>query len=258
MRSGTEPLHLRLKSEIMDQVAGGIWPKHSPIASERELCKRYNVSRTTARRAIIDLVHEGLLYTVLGKGTFVAEPSLRQELKPLVGFTQDLNLQGIDIKSEVVEFRRIEADEELGGRFGVRVQSPIIILVRVRRAAGEPIALQRSYLPEHLCPGLLGFDLSEASLFQTLREEYKLVLSEASTAIKSGLATEAERKLLSLPDPSAVLRTFQTTCVKGGQVIEWCESVFHGDHFELTSRLSPEGTMRPLAQINRLQTIGHS
>lgn len=244
MELGAAPLHQRLKGIILEQIGRGAWPPHGQIASERELCERYQVSRTTARRAIADLVHDGLLYTVLGKGTFVAETPLRQELKPLVGFTQDLTAQGLEITSRVVEFRRIEAGEEMVSRLGVRLHSPIILLVRIRQAGGEPVALQKSYLPEHLCPGLLGFDFANASLYETLRDEYQLALTEGRTVIKSGLASAEERQTLNLPDPAAVLRTFQTTYLQSGQIVEWCASVFHGDQFELTSKSSAEGQVQ--------------
>lgn len=251
MELGAAPLHQRLKGVILEQIGRGDWLPHSQIASERELCERYQISRTTARRAIADLVHEGRLYTVLGKGTFVAETPLQQELKPLVGFTEDLGTQGLEITSQVLDFRRVEADEELATRLGVRYHSPIILLVRLRQVVGEPVALQTSYLPEHLCPGLLGFDFTSASLYQTLRSEYQLALTEGRTIIKSGLATEAERERLHLPNPAAVLRTFQTTYLQTGEIVEWCASVFHGDHFELTSKASAEGQVQYHAHGSR-------
>ena len=44
-----EPLHLQVKSRILKAIGDGDWPPNTQIASEREICVRYNVSRTTTR-----------------------------------------------------------------------------------------------------------------------------------------------------------------------------------------------------------------
>ena len=105
--NNAEPLHQQLKGIILKSISTGEWPPHCQIASERELCERYNVSRTTTRKVLSDLIHEGVVYTVSGKGTFVSEHRLRQELKPLVGFTQDLRDQGVEVNSRVALFERV-------------------------------------------------------------------------------------------------------------------------------------------------------
>jgi GntR family transcriptional regulator len=230
-----EPLHHQLKRVILEHVTDGKWPPSTQIPSEREMCEQYGISRTTARRAIADLIHEGQLYTITGKGTFVAERPLKQKLEPFVGFSQDLAGQLIEVKTKVLESGRVEADERLAKQLGLRPLSPVLKLRRLRLGAGQPIALQTAFLPEHLCPGLLRFDFVRDSLFLTLRDEYGLELVRGFTTIKAGLASKQERTLLALNNPSAVLRTFQTTHLSDGQIIEYCESIFHGEHFELTS-----------------------
>lgn len=230
-----EPLHQQLKALILRSISSGEWPPHSQMASERELCERYNVSRTTTRRVLSDLIHEGLVYTVNGKGTFVSEQRLRQELKPLVGFTQDLRDQGVEVRSHVDLFDRMEADESLAAHLRIRPHAAVIRLRRCRFAGTQPLAIQTTHLPEHLCPGLLQFDFARHSLFETLRHEYGLHLVEGATVIKPGLATDQEARMLDVTVPAAVLRTLQTTFVRDGQVIEYCVSAFHGDLFELTA-----------------------
>ncbi len=54
------------------------------------------------------------------------------------------------------------------------------------------------------------------------------------TKIKANLATPFERRALKLINPSPVLRTTQVTYLDDGQPIEYCESVFHGEPYELT------------------------
>ncbi|NDV01329.1 GntR family transcriptional regulator [Pseudoroseicyclus tamaricis] len=237
-----DPLHSQLRRFILEQIRTGEWQPHARIASERELCDRFGVSRTTARRAILDLVHQGELYPVAGKGTFVADRPLRQELRPLVGFDEDLRSQGLVTRSQICDFRRIEADTDLARSLGVGLHSPVILLRRLRLLRDQPLAIQTSFLPEHLCPGLMRLDFNGRSLYRTLREQYGLDLMEGTTVITAALASEEEAGLLKLKPPAAVLRTSQMTQLATGEVIEKCESSFNGGLFELTSaagRLAP-------------------
>ena len=233
--NNAEPLHQQLKGIILKSISTGEWPPHCQIASERELCERYNVSRTTTRKVLSDLIHEGVVYTVSGKGTFVSEHRLRQELKPLVGFTQDLRDQGVEVNSRVALFERVEADDSLAAHLKIRPFAAVVKLRRCRFAGEQPLAIQTTYLPEHLCPGILQFDFASQSLFETLRQDFGLKLLEGSTVIKPGLAEDWEAAMLGVGSPAAVLRTFQTTFMEDGQVIEYCVSAFHGELFELTA-----------------------
>lgn len=240
------PLHSQIRDQLEATIRSGKWRANDRAPSERELCDRHGVSRITARRAIADLVNEGLLYTVAGKGTFVADRPLRQELRPLVGFDEDLRSQGIPTEARVRDFRRIEADADLAKVLGLRHFSPVLQLSRLRLLRGQPLAVQTSYLPEHLCPGLLHLDFAQRSLFRTLREDYGLDLLEGSTVITAALADAREQDLLALQPPAPVLRTSQITLLAGGEVIERCITSFNGALFELSSasgRVAPVGVM---------------
>jgi GntR family transcriptional regulator len=239
------PLHAQLRQAILDAIDAGEWLPESRIASENELCARFGVSRTTARRAIADLVHEGVLVTVGGKGTFVADRPLRQELRPLVGFQDDLRAQNIEVRSVLLDLSRVEAPPELAADLEIGDFSPVVRLRRLRLADDQPLAVQTSFLPEHLCPGLLRLDFEGRSLYRTLRDDYGLNLVDGSTVIQAALAEPEEAELLGLPPLGPVLRTIQTTRLAGGRVIERCEASFHGDRFRLTAGGNTGGGLDP-------------
>lgn len=228
------PLHTRLRESLVSAILTGEYAEGDRIPSERDLCDRFQVSRTTARRTLTGLVHDGWLYTVTGKGTYVGGRHLDQALRPFTGFTDDLTQRGIAVASRVLVATDAKADATLADRLGLRAQAPVLVLHRIRLAGGTPIAVQRTWLPEHRCPGLLGFDFSQRSLYEVLHTEYGLRLHRGHSVIRAGLPTAAERDHLGIDDQSAVLRTFQTTYLEDGDAIEYCESVFHGDRYDLT------------------------
>lgn len=71
MTGRQRPKYLMLKQEILSWIYSGQLHPHDPIKSEHELAALFNISRHTVRQAIGELVKEGWLYRIQGKGTFV-------------------------------------------------------------------------------------------------------------------------------------------------------------------------------------------
>ena len=74
------PLYYQLKVHIESQIRSGAWQPGDQVPSESVLGEKFHVSRTTVRQALGELVNQGLLTRVQGKGTFVAHPRIRQRL----------------------------------------------------------------------------------------------------------------------------------------------------------------------------------
>ena len=89
------PLYYQLKQEIKTSILRGNFKEGDLIPSERELSEKYNLSSTTVRRALNDLVQEDLLERKAGKGTFVRTQRIKRDLKKLLGFTQNMTEMGL-------------------------------------------------------------------------------------------------------------------------------------------------------------------
>ncbi|HIQ00234.1 TPA: extracellular solute-binding protein [Candidatus Bipolaricaulota bacterium] len=71
-RNGPRPLYRQIKDLILGWVRSGEVTPGSRLPPERELGRRFGVSRHTVREAIAELEREGVLYRVQGSGTYVA------------------------------------------------------------------------------------------------------------------------------------------------------------------------------------------
>lgn len=233
--SGT-PLYAQLADVLRKQIQDDPLPPNTQLPSERELCEQHGISRITVRKAMDELLHEGVVYTCVGKGTYVAEPKLSEELQSLSSFTEDMQRRGMAVSSQVLEAALVPCDDFLAARLHVPRGAEVIHLHRLRLADGLPIAIQRTYLPHHLCPDLLQYDFSLRSLLDVLRTEYGLKLARADTSIEAAIARTEEIHLLQLSSPAAVLTSEQTTYLDSGVVIEWTRSVFRGDRYRLRTR----------------------
>src|SRR5215210_7092576 len=94
-RSGTEqgrgaPAYKRLYRELRDALEGGEFREGRRMPTEAELCRRYGVSRHTVRQAFQDLVAEGLVYRVPGRGTFATSLSEHGRYLRSIGTVEDL------------------------------------------------------------------------------------------------------------------------------------------------------------------------
>ncbi|HJZ47512.1 MAG TPA: GntR family transcriptional regulator [Roseiflexaceae bacterium] len=226
------PLYAQLKEEIIAAIARGELAAGDQIPSQRVLCERHGMSHMTVRRAISELLSEGVLYAIPGKGLYVTEP--KQDAEPLlIGFSEDMARRGMAASSQVLAAEIVGASTVLASALGVTVGTPLVHLRRLRLADGEPMAIQSSYLPHALCPGLLAHDLGGGSLFALLRSEYHLHLADGTTVVEAALADAEQARLLGLRLPAPVLIIEQLTYLDSGRAIEFVRSAYRADRYRL-------------------------
>ncbi len=239
-REAPDPLYLQLKDTLTADIRAGNYQSHERLPSERELALRYNVSRMTVRQALLELAHDGAIYTRVGKGTFVAAPKVAQQLRTLTGFTQDERNRGARPASRVVEAALIDAPPEVAAVLRLPPGGPVNFLLRVRLSDDLPVAVERAYLSYSLCPDLLRHDFSVESLYDVLENVYGLALVEAEQSFEAALAEPNELRLLELTPPSAVLRMNRLTFLRHRIPVEYVSSTYRGDRYQFTSTLLPK------------------
>ena len=234
---GLAPKYSRLKESLLELITS--LPAGAPIQTERELCARYGVSRTTVRQALQELVHEGRLYRVQGKGTFVAPAKLVQTLQ-LHGHTEEMEAQGLRPGSRLLSAADVPAPPEVAAFFGLGEEALVHRVVRVRLVDGEPIAIQTVFL-DALRFGDVGRGLAESvSLYQLLRDRYGVQLAGGEETIESTVAGRDDAKLLETKVGSPLLLLSRRSWDADGRPIEHAESLYRGDRYRVVVRL--EGT----------------
>jgi GntR family transcriptional regulator len=226
------PLYAQLKEQIIAAIARGDLAQGDQIPSQRVLSEMYRMSHMTVRRAISELLHEGVIYAIPGKGLYVTEPKQDAE-PPLRGFTEDMSQRGMVASSQVLAAEVVGASTVLSSALGVPIGTPLIYLRRLRLADGLPMAVQGSYLPQALCPGLLEHDLGRSSLFELLRNVYHLRLADGTTVVEAALADAEHAKLLGLRVPAPLLVVEQLNYLDSGQAIEFVRTAYRADRYRL-------------------------
>ncbi len=142
------PAYRRLYRELRDALEGGEFREGRRMPTEAELCRRYGVSRHTVRQAFQDLVSEGLVYRVPGRGTFATHLSERGRYLRSIGTVEDLMVWS-DTSVELLRPISIQEDEAAARLLGLRAPEVALLLMR-RHHDGLPFALARVYLAPEL------------------------------------------------------------------------------------------------------------
>jgi GntR family transcriptional regulator len=234
--SSSNPLYSQLEQILRSKIETHQWPTGFQLPSERELCEAYQVSRITVRRAINDLALQNLVQSIPGKGTFVILPQMREPLRPLSSFSEDMRRRGLLAFSHILQAEILPADEETARTLNIPAGGEVIHLKRLRLVAPDqlPVAIQTVLMPHYRCPNILCFDLKKRSLYEVFRDEYHLVLERGETVISARLADHTESEQLKVKPPAAVLVSDQVTYLHTGEVIEVVNSVFRSDLYQLT------------------------
>ncbi len=141
------------------------------IPTEKELGNLFNASRISIRRAIKELVDEGTLKIVRGKGTFVSAQRKEIHLLDLQGFSEGLTTDNDTITKDIISIRKVNRNEDLDRVFEKRYDEYIELVRKVYRNDQE-LSLDFAYLPTDLYPGIEDKITPESSTFAIIHDDY--------------------------------------------------------------------------------------
>jgi GntR family transcriptional regulator len=184
-RNGFIPLYFQIQRALRENIHSGELSEGDALASEEELARTYQVSRTTARQALHGLKTSGYAYSQKGRGTFVTRPKLEKNIMHLMGFTKHMKQGGMVPSSRVLEQLAIKATKDLAQKLKVAIGEPVLRLRRLRLADRIPMALEESHIPLKFFPGLERISCSKQSVYHILRENYGVRVAWADEVIEA-------------------------------------------------------------------------
>ena len=226
------PLYLQMKTAIETEIRDGKYAPEERLPSERELCERFGVSRMTARQALKELERDGLVFSRVGKGTFVSEPKIDQQLRNLTGFSQEISTRGARPSSKVLSAQVVPASANMAAILKVMQGAEVVELSRLRLSNELPLCIEIAHIPHYLCPNILKNDFSHESLYQVFERDYKHHLVRAEQVMEAGLANARELELLQMVSPASVLRIERFTYTQQDLLLEYVTSAYRGDLYK--------------------------
>jgi GntR family transcriptional regulator len=232
------PLYARVESALAAEITKGTLPPGSQLPTEDELIEKFEVSRITVRRAIHELVGRGLVEIRRGKGTFVAQPKITQELTELSGFVEDMRALGRIPTARVLDMQIVAATEKVAAQLSLKKGSKVVRIQRVRLADGVAMSFDETYLPLKIGRKIITNNLKIEPIFSLLEEKYKIPLIGADYELEAAAAEPTVSRALQIESGSPIFLIERTSYTTGNQPIDYERLHYRGDLIRFVTRLS--------------------
>ncbi|MGE5811399.1 MAG: GntR family transcriptional regulator [Ignavibacteria bacterium] len=204
-RDKPQKLYIQVFEILKKKIENGEWSVGSQIPIEEELCRIYEVSKATVRLAVLELVRQGYLTRQQGKGTFVCKRVIPEGLTMLTSFKELMLETGITFSTQVLAQTVIMPTDDLDLKLDIPEDKHVIFIKRLRSVDKEPVLVQETYIPHHICPPLTEEDVANNSLFELLEKKHGITITRVKDYIEIIYSKAEESKLLGLPKGSPVL-----------------------------------------------------
>lgn len=224
------PLYVQIRERLRAEVAE--MKPGTAIPVEAELEKRFRTSRITVRRAVEELVDEGLLLRQQGRGTFVQKPKLTHELASITSWTEQLRQRGIEPRTKGLEVAIEEPRRSVAEALSLARGERVVRIRRVRLAGKEPLSLMTNFVPERLVPSFGAAMLENESLYEVLERRYHLVPALAEDTVGARGASKEEAAALKIPVDTPVVSVRRVALLEDGTPLELALVASRGDRYE--------------------------
>lgn len=226
------PLYMQVARKLMQDLRDGRYQVDQALPSERVLSEQLDVSRVTARKAIDQLVEQGLVVRKRGSGNYVA-PRIEQPLSNLSSFSEQLQQRGYKPSSQWLKRAVVMASAEEQMTLGLSPNTRVARLERLRLADDVVMAYEVSTLPASVLPKP---EAVGSSLYEYLnRSGHQPVraLQHIRAMNASGILAEQ----LGVPEGQAVLFITRVGYLETGQAVELTHSYCRSDHYDFVAEM---------------------
>jgi GntR family transcriptional regulator len=249
-RSSAIPLYHQFKMYIIEMIKNKNFNPGQRIPSETSLCTQFGLSRYPIRQALAELVQEGWLLRLRGKGTFVSTPRVQLSVTwQLLGFNEDMERKGHKVETRILENRIDGSRTDVAENLQIQEQTPVVCISRLRLLDGYPYLVDYIYVRSDLCPGLENLDLNNVSLFGTFRKYYGLTIARAHRTLTIESASASIAKMLLLKNGSPLFKLTDVCYSNTNVPVQFASVLINSERSEFVFDLSLERSISPLKVV---------
>ncbi|WP_242667403.1 GntR family transcriptional regulator [Parendozoicomonas haliclonae] len=232
LKDSATPLYLQLQSLIQQAIDCGTLERGSALPAEREIAQYMKVSRVTVKRAISELVTEGLLVQRQGAGTFVAERMVHK-LDRLNSFSEVIESVAKHPDSLWIERGIGLANREEQTRLELPSGAEVVRMFRVRMADETPVALEYAVVPRRFLDN--PFEVT-GSLYEALARAGSRPV-KAVQKLRAVALEETFADYLNIDAGIPVIVMERRGFLADNTPVEYSRSHFLGDTFEFEAEV---------------------
>ena len=235
------PLYSQLVSIVKRNISAGTLGPGDLVPSESELCKTFDISRSTVRQAIGALEAEGLVVRKQGRGTFVAEPKVRKRTENVYSFTSEISSMGMTPSSTLLDFEVIVPGADIARMLELSsTDTPVYRFTRIRNVNDEPLIMETSFSPQYIYPNLTR-ELLQTHSFYSLLYGVGIVPTSATDTYEAVVMGQKEAMLLHCSAGSGAFFVQRRTYNANGLCYEFTRSLMRADRVRLNVFLQKDG-----------------
>lgn len=224
--------HEAIYHDLRKKILNGTYASRSALESEEVLCKRYEVSRPTLRKALDALKQDGLVHSRQGAGIFVNPPEFFAE-NNLTTLSERFAGQRVRVSSKVLLCETVPAGA-FADAFQIAEKDPLIHYRRLRLVGGKPHALENTYMPSYLFP-----DFTEKALLGSvihyIEEDCGYSISHVNKRVRAVAATKEAAGLLDVSRGRPLLEVDHSVYLLRSVMVQFTEEITLDDGVSITS-----------------------
>ncbi len=221
--------HEQVSDWLRNQIEQGALAENHKLPSESALGSRFGVSRITVRRALQTLESEDLIYRRQGLGSFVRGRQAGRGVVRLTDFIEDMQRAGLEPSSRILHHAREEASAHVAHHLGLETGTTVLRLDRLRLGSGEPMAMDRTWLPMTYATLVAPHDLEADSIFSILERDYNICVCRDRFRLESVNAPNDVAQFIDVPWGRALLLIERTSYAEGDRPIYYQQRWYRSD-----------------------------
>jgi GntR family phosphonate transport system transcriptional regulator len=230
---GSIPVYRQI-SQMLRQEIRNFYEAGDVLPTEADLSQRFNVNRHTLRRAVDELVTEGMVERRHGKGVFVLAPAIDYAIGSRTRFTENIEALGVSTQCRVIRKQIILASGGVSKRLKVAEGSEVIFLETFREVDGKSFCVISHFLPLATFPQVFEH-YDGGSLHGFLEHHCATKLKRSESLISAVLPESDDASLLNIPRYLPVLRVKSVNlAIDNDEPVEYVVTRFRGDATQLS------------------------
>jgi GntR family transcriptional regulator len=238
---GKKSKYVEIRERILEDY--GSWLEGEAIPGERDLARKYGVTRSAVQYALKSLVQGGRIYRIPGKGTFVRQKQENpvdlggQALQGNKGISALIKSYGIKISNQLLVSGLLTGSRFLEEKLQLSPGEPVFALHRVRYGNDEPLVVEYTYVPKALFPDIDEMDFSMVSLYDYM-DAYGHIPRRFDQRLRLVRLSPKEARYLELPVDAPAYYSDIIGIDDARRVVEYTESYARCDktEFRFTAR----------------------
>ncbi len=196
--------YIKVRDKLKKQIQLGEFKVGDLLPSEHTLCRTFSITRTTARKALDELLKEGFIEKQHGKGSVVIERRQSLGLLSVKGFSEAV---GENVRTTFLQKPKVDnwSDEIFSKINSSDSRAQCVSFERVRFVGDFPVMIGKNWFNGNIIPGITETEFVEGSFFKTLSNRYLIEVTGSSSELRAEAASERVAKLLKIETGTPIL-----------------------------------------------------